>query len=420
MKVFIARREGILGIAADTFSDLWKQVTGTAPEIVTAPPADGDFVMIGSDADNAFIHEKMVERIVPDLGIRTGSDEYRLLSVADGGRTILILAGGGKRAYLYAVYDYFERVGGCAYFWDGDRVPKADFLPLTGLDVKESPRFRYRGLRYFAHRSLTRFQAEHWDFPDWKKELDWCLKKRFDFFMLRIGIDDLFQRAFPEIVPYPVQDEPLPEALDDSYDDRNLFWNLRYRGELRKKVLEYARERGMIAPEDCGTMTHWYSRTPHAFLDAVKPDFIPQASGNYKEKTGLVWDIRQDKYLDLYWKLTETHVREFGSPEMFHTIGLAERNCYSDWRKNHEMKLYTYRRIQAKLREHYPDAPLLIGTWDFVGRWNPPMVQNLLDEMNPENTIIFDYISDTCDEVNNFTNWGVMGKFPYFFGIFHA
>ena len=37
---------------------------------------------------------------------------------------------------------------------------------VGGMDVVETPRFRYRGLRYFAHRGLHRFQAEHWDLDD--------------------------------------------------------------------------------------------------------------------------------------------------------------------------------------------------------------------------------------------------------------
>lgn len=420
MKILIPNSQKIFQIAADTFAAYWEKITGTKPPVISEPDADDDMVVLGSDAENAFVRTLIEKGSLPPHGIRIGSDEYRILSQKENGRDLLILMGGSKRAILYAVYDYFERIGGCAYFWDGDRIPKAETLPLSGLDIQEAPHFQYRGLRYFAHRSLTRFQAEHWDLPDWQKELDWCLKKRFDFFMLRIGIDDLFQRAFPEIVPYPDRDGNLPEAKSRSYDDRNLFWSLEYRGELRKQILAYARERGLISPEDCGTMTHWYSRTPKAFLEKIAPTFVPQATNNYAEQTGLVWDIRIDQYMDYYWKLTETSVREYGSPEMFHTIGLAERGCYADKAKNHEMKLFAYRRIQAKLREHYPNAPLLIGTWDFVFDWTPPMVQDLLCEMNPENTIIFDYISDTYDEINNFTNWGVMQKFPYFFGIFHA
>lgn len=426
MKILLSNDKKIYRIAAGVFADYWRKITNTELGIITEPVDGEDLIVLGSDADSAFVRALVETDSIPAHGLCIGSDEYRLLSVRENDRDLLILMGGSKRAILYAVYDYFERVGKCAYFWDNDRIPKADTLPITGLDVVERPRFQYRGLRYFAHRSLTRFQAEHWDFPDWQKELDWCLKKRFDFFMLRIGIDDLFQRAFPEIVPYPDRDGQLPEAKDRSFDDRNLFWSLEYRGELRKKIMDYAHDRGLISPEDCGTMSHWYSRTPKAFLDAVKPEFVPQTTKGYSEETGLVWDIRKDKYLDLYWKLTETYIRDFGSGEMFHTIGLAERGCYEDKAKNHEFKLYAYRRIIAKLREHYPNAPLLIGSWDFVGwdvqdeRWTVQQVQKLLTELDPNNTILFDYISDTFDEVHNFTNWNVIGKFPYFFGIFHA
>lgn len=422
MKILISQNEGIFQIAALTFAELWRKTTGESPEIITEDDPGSDLAAIGTDADSAFLHAKMVDGILPDPGIRYGSDEYRLLSFHDGGRTILQLAGGSPRAFLYAVYDYFERFAGCAYFWDGDRIPfHGKPLQLDGIDVLEKPRFEYRGLRYFAHRSLTRFQAEQWDFEEWKQELDWLVKKRLNFFMLRIGIDDLFQKAFPETVPYPELGKQLPEAFERSYDDRNLFWSLEYRGELRKKVLAYARERGLVSPEDCGTMTHWYSRTPRAFLDKIKPKcFYESPDTPYGQDTGLVFDITLDRNLEYYWTLTKTHIREYGSPEMFHTIGLAERGYFNDPRKNHEMKLYTYRRIAARLRKDYPHAPLLIGTWDFVSRWTTRQVQDLLNEFDPANTILFDYISDICDEVNNFVNWGVRGKFPWFFGIFHA
>ena len=281
MKILLPNTQKIFRIAAETFAFYWEKITGTTPEIVTEPdPADA-MIILGSDAENAYVRTLIEEDKLPPHGLRIGSDEYRILSLKENGRDLLILMGGSKRAILYAVYDYFERFGNCAYFWDGDRIPQAETLPLSGIDVLERPRFQYRGLRYFAHRSLTRFQAEQWDFPDWQKELDWCLKKRFDFFMLRIGIDDLFQRAFPDIVPYPERDVMRSENAPRTYDDRTLFWSLEYRGELRKKILAYARERGLISPEDCGTMTHWYSRTPKEFLDTVKPTFVPQTTECY-------------------------------------------------------------------------------------------------------------------------------------------
>ena len=180
--------------------------------------------------------------------------------------------------------------------------------------MAEKPRFAYRGLRYFAHRGLHRFQAEHWDLDDWKREIDWCVKKRFNLFMLRTGIDDLFQRAFPDDVPYPPTDAKDPDGVDRSYDDRTSFWALKYRGELRKQVLQYARDRGLVHPEDTGTITHWYSHTPSSFYRS-RPDFpvIRDQKSGYSLTTQAIWDIESPVTWDAYWKLTETHIREFGA-----------------------------------------------------------------------------------------------------------
>ncbi len=418
LKILVPKKQGVFRIAGEEFAAIWKKSTGETLPVVTRDDGKSDLVVLGSDAVNAFAHAKIIEKVIPQFRIRTNMDDYQLISAKDGKRNLLFIAGGRPRALLYGVYHFFESQADCHYFWDGDVIPAHRKIRISGVDILERPRFEYRGLRYFAHRSLNRFQAEHWDFPEWKREIDWLLKRRLNFFMLRIGLDDLFQKAFPEIVRYPGYE--VPESKARSYDDRNLFWSLKYRGELRKKILAYARERDLLHPEDVGTMTHWYSRTPHDFLNKVNPDFLPQATAGYSEKTGLVWDIRKDANLDNYFKLTETHIREYGAPEIFHTIGLAERQCYTDHASNHQMKLYTYRRIIAKLREKYPLAPLLIGTWDFCMYWSNEEVRSLVEELDPEHTLIFDYTSDTTDEIHNFTNWGIMGKFPWIFGIFHA
>ncbi len=417
--ILIANEQPAHRLAAETFRDLWRLVTGHNLAITTTPPEDGPLIILGSDAVNAFSHAKIVAKVIPQFALRTGTDDYQLASAVDlDGRELLFLAAGRPRALLYAVYHFFELRADCRYFWDGDIIPQREAIDLTGLQVTERPRFEYRGLRYFAHRSLTRFQAEHWDLQDWKREIDWMLKKRLNLFMLRIGLDDLFQKAFPDIVSYP--DGDVPESKPRSYDDRNLFWPLQHRGQLRRELLAYARERDLLHPEDLGTMTHWYSRTPHQYLEQVRPDFLPQATAGYGDPTGLVWDIRQDKFLDDYFHLTETHIREYGAPGMFHTIGLAERRCYDDRDANHQMKLYTYRRIISRLRQKYPHAPLLIGSWDFCMYWTPEEVRSLVAELDPANTLIFDYTSDTDDELRTFQNWDLVGNFPWVYGIFHA
>ena len=410
-------------VAAQEFQKYYEAVTGSRLAIITDAASDTDLVVIGPDSVTRFCRDAVEQKLISPLGVGADTDAYRIKSAARDGRRYLFLAGGNGRGTLYAVYDFFERQAGCRYFWDGDIVPKREKIEMGGLDVAESPRFAYRGIRYFAHRSLDRFQAEHWGPEQWDREIDWALKRRLNLVMLRIGLDDVYQKAFPDVVPYPPTNAPLPEAVARSYDDRTSAWPLQYRGALRKHILQYARDRGLMHPEDTGTMTHWYSRTPKAFLEKVKPGFTPQASKGYGEATGLVWDIRDDRNLDNYWKLTQAHIDAYGKPDLFHTIGLAERKVFTNRADNLEMKLYAYRRIIEKLREHYPAAPMLIASWDFYyPGWSGEEVSSLLKLLDPQNTFIFDYTSDlpTGPHNSNFTQWGVVGKFPWVFGIFHA
>lgn len=432
-KISIPPHSGICRIAAEEFIRLYRAMSGITLQFAAEDEFEGcDLILIGGESLHSRVADWILRGEIAAPCLRYASDDYAIRSerAPDGCRR-LILHAAGERAPLYAVYDLFERLG-CAYFWDGDRIPATGTEPeLDGFDVTERPRFQYRGLRYFAHRSLHRFQAEHWDFDDWKREIDWIMKKRLNFFMLRTGLDDLFQRAFPEYVPYPEGDDP--DFFDRTFDNRRSFEPLRQRGELRRNVLAYARERGLLHPEDTGTITHWYSRTPASFLQAVNPTLLNQPDGtNYNDPSSLVWDIRDDRNLDAYFKLTQTHVEQFGAPRLFHTIGLAERDYSVDSAANHRLKLYAYDRIISRLRRDYPDAPLWIGSWDFVNNWHDPaLVRDLVARLDPRNTLLFDYTSDSPEHLtrpytgkdlppNDFTQWGVVGKFPWIFGIFHA
>ena len=160
-----------------------------------------------------------------DASLDAKYDEYRIVSEKGS----VAFAGSNRRALIYAVYDFLARRGGCRWFWDADIVPKKSAIDVSGLDVREKSQHEYRGIRYFAHRGLTRFQAEHWGLDDWKREIDWCVKKRVNVVMLRIGQDDVFQRAFPDVCAYPDPAKPLP-ATGKGFSNRSLFWPLQFRG----------------------------------------------------------------------------------------------------------------------------------------------------------------------------------------------
>ena len=425
MSILIVRPQGghkAYEAAAEAFRDLCHAVTGVLPGIVTdqaaiqALPAHPDLqiAVIGGDETNLLAREYGGE--VP---VRVGTDDYGVFSATLRGHDALLLWGGRGRSTLYAVYRYFENCLGCRWFWDGDRIPKRKELPFRNVSLVEKTDKLYRGTRYFAHRGLHRFQAEHWNLEDWKREIDWLLKKRLNLLMLRIGQDDLFQKAFPDLVPYPSATDALPFE-GDGFNDRTLFWDLQFRGDLRKQVLQYAKDRDLLTPEDCGTMTHWYSRTPVEFLEKKRPSLLSQPRGtNYNQATGLVWDIRKEENLDDYFRLTDTHVREYGQAGLFHTIGLAERLFSADRQENLQLKKLTYRLLCRRLREKYPGSKLLLTSWDLWMFYTPEEVRELLTQLDPEQVVLFDYTSDSARE-SNLQTWGVENRFPYVFGIFHA
>jgi len=125
--------------------------------------------------------------------------------------------------------------------------------------------------------------------------------------------------------------------------------------------------------------------------------------------------------MDLYRDLTEVSVREY-SPDcrLFHTIGMAERNMYENREDNLRLKLFSYRKIAQSIREKWPASTLMLASWDFVGWWKSEEVQALMRELDPARTLILDYTSEIDDPNESFLNWGVVGKFPWIFGIFHA
>ena len=351
---------------------------------------------------------------------KSGRDAYAIRSAwrasAPASTSAVAITGSNLRSVWYGLYDLLERRGGCHWFWDGDVVPKKESIDLSGLDIYEEAHFEYRAIRYFAHRGLTRFQAEHWGPEDWKREIDWILKRRLNTFMLRIGQDDLFQRTFPDACKYPDPSKRLPGA-GSSYNDRTLFWSLQHRGKLRREIQKYGFDRGLLAPEDFGTMTHWYSRTPEDWLMHKKPAFLPQAHGSASGRNGLVWDIRDDKWVNAYWKLTKTAVEQYGAgapkPQLLHTIGLSERGVYREREKNIAQKIEALNKFFTRAQRDYPDAKILLSGWDFYGGWTPEEVRAYLPTLDKNRVILWDYEADCQSKRSTFVDWDVIGKFPY-------
>ena len=145
-------------LAAEAFADIWEKVADERPAVVSELPAEGDVVVFGEEQMNPFTFRQRLAGKLPPNEFRNGSDAYRLLSQKEGDRTLLFLLNARPRSLFYAVYRFFELRADCSWFWDGDRIPKGRAPDIDGLDVTESPRFDWRGLRYFANRSTETIQ----------------------------------------------------------------------------------------------------------------------------------------------------------------------------------------------------------------------------------------------------------------------
>ena len=154
--VYPASAHSAYRVAADEFAALTAQVSAVKTEcrVVTDEEygkGESDLtVLIGSDAVNPLVADLYLSLRIGNLGIRYGTDDYTVRTREADERQVLILAGGRPRSALYAVYRYFEIFCGCRWFWDGDRLPKTA-LPTAGIDLTESPRFDFRGIRSAFH-----------------------------------------------------------------------------------------------------------------------------------------------------------------------------------------------------------------------------------------------------------------------------
>ena len=75
------------------------------------------------------------------------------------------------------------------------------------------------------------------------------------------------------------------------------------------------------------------------------------------------------------------------------------------------------------------EKKVLLAGWDFYFTWYPDEVKALVKTLDPKRDIIWDYEGDATRDYrpemkkiggNDFTKWGVVGKFPYTYSIFLA
>ena len=81
-------------LAVSIFNGLAEQMTGKRIERTVSGDVPGDLIVIGSDSDNCFVAEKVLDGswVLPPY--RSGSDDFFIRTFEEQGRRVLLLGGG--------------------------------------------------------------------------------------------------------------------------------------------------------------------------------------------------------------------------------------------------------------------------------------------------------------------------------------
>jgi hypothetical protein len=151
--------------------------TGALLQVVTDFGASkGDVVLVGRKDRRAVREVADVTAREPTQGL--APQEYLLRRLRQGGRNVLLIAGGDELGALYGAYRFAEHLG-VRFYLDGDVVPDARIRPvLPAIDDTGRPLFNLRGIHPFHDFPEG---PDWWNLDDYKAILAQLAKLRMNF-----------------------------------------------------------------------------------------------------------------------------------------------------------------------------------------------------------------------------------------------
>ena len=141
-------------------------------------------IVIGTPETNRAIERlRGVESLEQSLEGIT-HDGFLLQTVRNKGAQYFVIASSLPRGCLYGVYHLIEKYFRVGFFWDGDYIPRSSQLVLGGVDCVENPHFRDRE---YMQMCAYGYSAMFWGIEEWKNELDWAAKKKFNVIQITFG-----------------------------------------------------------------------------------------------------------------------------------------------------------------------------------------------------------------------------------------
>jgi len=303
-------------------------------------PKEKNIILIGRPQTNKKIEELSDKGMLKLSGEYPGLDGFVIKTIDYENRNYLVLGGSMDRGTLYAVYHLLENIFKVGFFEDGDRIPRKKTLVVKNINIAERPYFEIRAALPAGIYSRT---AAFWGEKEWKKEIDWLLKKKYNLILQG------------------------------------------FRKEIASEILNYTRERGMRV---------FY----YAFSGKANPAFIkihPKAS--YLKTTWLgkiifSWlDPRDPCFVSLGTEHNKSLIQRYGTDHFYHVDPWGEVPLPGATAEERtEIQLAYARGVTRALLNADPQAINILSGWGFTisDFWSKEDAQAYLDNLRCEAIVI--------------------------------
>ncbi len=367
----------LIGHAADELARYAKQMTGRDVDLCTKAPKPGKdrtviVLSVGPAADRL---KSLPGAEVP----RRLRDGFVIRSQPDGRLDIAALQPIGL---LYGVYDYLEAHCGVGFFWDGDRVPRRDRLPTTGLNVARLPRWPVRHFGFSSCWGLAKWHHQFRTMDQRRHLLDWMAKRKLN-------------RSSQSFAP-TIAASGLPAArvfgISDKEPDNFTFggwpgcldWPAAVRTRIIKEQLDYGRQRGV----------DWiyylaYGNLPHQFRQ-MHPEYKYVGHLGYSATVLYPNDPQCARWSEAFYK---DLIATYGTDHIYQDCPFVESTGSADVEKSFQLKLTAANQMCQVFKKLDAEAIWESDAWDFGALphvWTAERIRRYFKSLPQEMMLIYD------------------------------
>ncbi len=325
-----------------------------------------DLIYVSSAEDPGTSGDLVEMGVSKPVGLR--KEGFTIRSFRFRGRRGLLILGKTDLAALYGAYHYLEKVCKVGFFWSAEHVPRLKELPLEGIQLVENSRFSERYMTCPGGYSF----AEYWTWSDWKRELEFRVKKKQNLMSLFLGSDIVWNEV---LARHGIPAKPL--SADDLYRDR-----------LAKRVSRYARKLGLrlITP---------------AFMGDVPREFAA-ANPQIRYVEMRKWDLTLPKsrhihpsdpmFMTLGEEFLRAYASRYGTDHYYFIPPYPEAYAGSTPEEKKTIKVDFAKAVQAYMQAADPQWRWLADSWTFFTTefWPPEDIREFCKATDPARFVIYD------------------------------